>query len=194
MLSWFRKLCHRQSGFTLIELIVGVFVTALIVLAAAMVTTQMFKVNASSSKRVEVIRQVQNAGMWVSKDTQMAQSVNIDDPDHFFVLAWADWDTPAKYMLEYDIVNGDQLQRSYWVKQTADTDYVLDNQTIVANYVDTSLVTDESDPAFGKMRTRMEKSGRVYIFTITATIGGFTASGSPVTETRTYEILPRPSA
>ena len=71
-----------QRGFTLIELLVALAIVALIAGAAVMTIFQVINVTKSSNDRMTVIRQVQNAGYWISHDTQMAQY--IDSAASFF--------------------------------------------------------------------------------------------------------------
>lgn len=190
MMLWRLKQWNKQEGgFTLIELIIGVVLVSVISIAVAMTLVLMFKVTAGSSHRVTAIRQVQNAGMWITQDVQSAQTITIGG-SHFLEVLWADWDgTKYKVDYVYDPLVTSDLTRKYYVKNIADTDYVLTSQTVVAHYIDSSMDTSISPP---KAKTRVEQSGDIYTLTVTATITGFSANGMPVSETRTYEILPRP--
>jgi prepilin-type N-terminal cleavage/methylation domain-containing protein len=180
ILQRLKQLNKQQGGFTLIELIVGVVLASMISIAVAMTMGLIFKVNASSSHRVDAIRQVQNAGMWITQDVQMAQTITIGG-SHFLEVLWTDWDsTKYRVYYGYDTVVTNDLVRKYYVKHIVDTDYVLTSQTVVAHYID-----------IGSANTNIIESGKVYILTITAKISGLSANGQPVIETRTYEILPR---
>jgi len=74
-----------QRGFTLIELLLAIAIAALIASAATMAMFQVINVTKSSNDRLTVIRQVQNAGYYISQDAQMAEFVIIDDD-------WGTWD------------------------------------------------------------------------------------------------------
>ena len=173
------KINKQQGGFTLIELLIGVVVVSLISISATMVLGVMLKVNASSSKRVTAIRQVQNAGMWITQDVQSAQTITIGG-SHFLEVLWMDWDgTQYKVDFDYDAVVTNDLVRKYYIKPVGGTFPVNPNTRIVAaHYID-------------QAKTSFVKSGSVYKLTVTAKITGFSASGQPISETRTYEILPR---
>ena len=64
------RLSHREQGFTLLELVIGIAIGGLISLAVGSLMVMMFKVNAGSLSRSDAIRQVQNVGLWVSEDVQ----------------------------------------------------------------------------------------------------------------------------
>ena len=161
----------------MIELLVSLIIASLVAIAVTMIFGMMLKVNADNEKRVNAIRQVQNSGMYVTQDIQSAQTIILGG-GHFLETKWVDWDA-VQHDVTYDIANG-KLARSNVI---GGNDPVV---TTVGNYIDTSPTGTPP-----KAKTRIEQSGSVYNLTVTATISGFTANGLPVTETRTYEILPR---
>lgn len=191
MLVGLKQLNKQEYGLGLVELMIGIAIAGLISVAVVTTTVLMFKVDASSTNQVMAIRQVQNAGMWITQDVQSAQTITIGG-NHFLEVLWADWDgTKYKVDYDYDTVVTSDLTRKYYVKHIADTDYVLTSQTVVAHYIDSSMDTSINPQ---KAKTRVEQSGGRYTLTVTATITGFSANGMPVSETRTYEILPRPGS
>jgi prepilin-type N-terminal cleavage/methylation domain-containing protein len=129
----------NQKGFTLIELVVAMLITAII---SGGVTTAVFQVivgSARTNNHMIAVRQVQDAGYWVSHDAQMAQSIRIgDDPatpaTEFLTLTWTDWDNKvnqAVYSLE-NMSGGTlkQLKRSHSLNGTPDA------TAIVAQFID----------------------------------------------------------
>jgi prepilin-type N-terminal cleavage/methylation domain-containing protein len=173
----------NQKGFTLVELLIALAITAVI---AGSVTTAVFQVftgNARTSNHMTAVRQVQEAGYWVSHDTQMAQSVNATMTSPAILqLTWTDWESKGNHKVVYSLDPpgsglGRLLQRSYSINGTAQ------NSSTIARYIDssptqTSCIT--SDNSTGKL-----------VFTVTATVG---PSGSQQgSETRVYEVVPRPS-
>jgi prepilin-type N-terminal cleavage/methylation domain-containing protein len=184
------QLNKPQAGFTLIELVVGLLLASLISIAVAMSMGVMFRVNAESSQRVTAVRQVQNAGMWISRDVQVAQTITIGGGgSHFLEVRWTDWDG-KKYRVDYDYgttVTSDLIRKCY-VKLVSDPPGYLDDpttnpttQNVAAHYID-------------QANTSIIQSPSVYNLTVTAKIIGFSATGQPVSEKRTYEILPRSSS
>ena len=169
------KSIHKnQKGFTLIELIVAIAITALIIGVIVMSIFQVFIVNALSSNHMLAVRQVQNAGYWINHDVQMAQQepviVNSGGVLESIFLTWEGWDSTlheVTYTLE-----DTELKRSYW-NDTGETSEIL-----VAQYIN-------PDSA----KTKCDFTGGVLTLTVTAAVGTWPKVES---ETRIYEIIPRP--
>jgi prepilin-type N-terminal cleavage/methylation domain-containing protein len=155
-----------QRGFSLIEVLIAITVTSLIGGAAVTSIFQVFNVNAVSSSHMTVARQVQNAGYWISHDTQIAQSVAPGVSLGFpLVLSWTEWDA-TQHQVTYSLAGG-QLQRDDGT-----------NQTVVARYIDASS-------------TSCVFTNDELVFTVTATLGTYPQEES---ETRVYRIFPRPES
>ncbi len=116
-----------EKGFTYIELIVALAILALIGSATATATFQVLRVTERNNDHMTVVRQVQNAGYWLSRDAQMAQSVtadNLTSPD-FLVLNWTEWDyvdEPIYHSVTYffedltDSAAGNSIPGTEWMK------------------------------------------------------------------------------
>jgi prepilin-type N-terminal cleavage/methylation domain-containing protein len=183
MVTRLSRFNQRASGFTIIEVIISIAIVGIISVAVASTIGMLYRVNASSLNRANAIRQVQNAGMWVTQDIQSAQTITIGGT-HVLEALWTDWDG-TKYKVDYDygsVVTTD-LARKYYVKLTTDAGFSATptSQIIVAHFIDHA-------------NTNFIQSGSVYNLTITAKITGLSANGQAVSETRTYEILPRPGS
>ncbi|MBI4334824.1 MAG: prepilin-type N-terminal cleavage/methylation domain-containing protein [Chloroflexi bacterium] len=79
-----------ERGFTIIELQVAIALVALMAVAATISTIQVIKYSPVAKDRMTVVRQVQNAGYWISRDVEMAEVVTISGltyPD-FLMLSW----------------------------------------------------------------------------------------------------------
>jgi prepilin-type N-terminal cleavage/methylation domain-containing protein len=104
------KLKTTEKGFTLIELLVvlgiagaimGVMSTAVIIITRT--TSQNDELNVN-------MRQVQNAGQWITRDTLMAQSVSTSTTGVFLNLSWSDWNSDNN-TIRY-VLSGNTLTRS----------------------------------------------------------------------------------
>jgi len=144
---------HGERGFTLIELLVAITIMVLVSGAAGAAIFQIFGGTKRNSDHLTVVRQVQNAGYWISRDAQMAQSVTTDNltlPD-FLILSRTEWDAAgdpiyhsARYFFE-DLTDGiGKLKRSHWSSAGAN------EQTLVAEYIyyDPDGVDDTSKASY----------------------------------------------
>ncbi len=168
----------NQKGFTLVELVMAMAVTAIIASAVTTVIYQVFNMNARSSNHMVAVRQVQNAGYWVSHDAQMAQSTNVTGAD-FLVLKWTDWNNgqnQVTYTLENASGGVKNLRRTYSIDSGSGP--VVQTNFLVGQYIN-------PDPAL----TSCNFTSNKLTFTVTATVG----TGSKAErETRKYEVKPRP--
>ena len=166
----FRK---GERGFTIIELLVALAITGLIAGALSMTIAQIMGSNSQSSNHATVIRQVQNAGYWVSHDVQMAQSdptIDLSADGFPLVITWTEWNG-TENEVTYTITGTDMI-RSLSVNGVPTSSF------IVARYL-------EVDPT----KTLCTFSGGILYLTVTATINDLRT----VSETREYQIVPRPS-
>jgi len=128
---------HGERGFTLIELLVAMTIMVLASGAAGAAIFQIFGGTERNNDHLTVVRQVQNAGYWISRDTLMAHSVTTDNltPD-FLILSWTEWDAAGdpiyhstRYFFE-DLTDGiGKLKRNHWSSAGAN------EQTLVAEHI-----------------------------------------------------------
>ena len=174
-----------QRGFTLIELIIAIAIAGLITAGITAAIMQILTINTRASNHMVAVRQVQQAGKEVSKDTLQAQSVNATGSTDFLTLNWIEWAagnmTGSNHTVVYTLISMPssglkKLQREHYI------DVTLNSTTIVAEYID-----DTIDLVSGEPKTRCDWNGSLLIFTVTATLG-------TESETRVYEIQPRPDS
>jgi type II secretory pathway component PulJ len=129
----------QEIGFTVLELLVATAIMALASIAAGMAIYQVFGGTEGNNDRMTALHQVQNAGYWISRDTQMAISVNTTDtltyPD-FLRVGWTEWDdtgTPTYHLINYTLENGSN--NLYSLKRTHTTIGGSTEETMIADYI-----------------------------------------------------------
>jgi prepilin-type N-terminal cleavage/methylation domain-containing protein len=189
--SFISKITKNQRGFTLIELIIAIAITTLIIGGVASALFQVYNVNTLNSNHMNATRQVQNAGFWISQDSQMAQIVDTTDDVgtaeiEILFLSWTGWG--------YDI--GDDKGTDY-----VEVVYYYDVATseIWRNEVKTTTIYDSDGGPVGTpppssslfwvaqfiTSATTTLSGNKIVLTIVAEVGDSS-------EQRTYEVSPRP--
>lgn len=167
-----------EKGFTLIEVLVVVFIMALIAGAATMTISQVLGITKNSNDRTTAIRQVQNAGYWISRDSLMAQTVTTDDDPgtlelEFITLSWTAWEDNDVHKIVYtfeDMPTGlKKLKRQHLVYDINGLEIGNDMMYIAKNIIDSASFSVEDG---------------VWILSIGARSG-------TKTENREYEIIPR---
>ena len=171
--SMLKRLSRSQKGFTLVELMIVIALTGIISTAAAMSIHQVLTGTALSNDLNTAINQVRNAGYWISRDAQMAQSVdhNPGDPK-FFELTWTDWDDSELHTISYSL---ESIPAGLNKLKRSETDNNGTTQTFIAQHIKSK---EEGV-------TWCQWDGEVLTVTITAQVGG-------KTETRTFQVKPRP--
>jgi type II secretory pathway pseudopilin PulG len=169
-----------EKGFIYIELIVAMTIATLVVTATTMAIFQVMKNSERNSNHITAIGQVQNAGSWISRDTQMAQSVTTDglpSPD-FLVISWTDGDSGDEWQVVYTLEN----------MSVSGLKKLMRNQSINGGENISTLVAQYIDP--DSERTKCQFVSGTLSLTITAAVG----NGSNMeSESRTYQLVPRSS-
>jgi len=171
-----------QGGFTLIELLVVMAIAALMVGAASMTTFQVTDITRRSNDHMTAVRQVQNAGYWISRDALMAEQVIVDsDPEtaDFLTVLWTEWgygEDSIYHSVIYSFQDLSQgiakLKRTHWSSAGAN------EQTLVAEYI--YYNPDDPDDT-----TKVSYQSPVLTMQITASLG-------EAKETKEYRVCGRP--
>jgi len=161
----------NQKGFTLVELAVALAITGLITGGITMTIFQVFDVNARTSNHMTAVRQVQNAGYWISRDAQMAQSTVITEVLGFpSTLTWTEYVAPSdEHQVVYTLLADNKLQREHYTNRAINPD--PDATSIVAQFID----PDNTNCGFAGGSTFSlpdANEGSEDRFTITDAVGG----------------------
>ena len=178
-----KRIHKEQRGLTLIELLIALPIAALIIAAATGAIIQLLESSRASNHMV-ALRQVQTAGYWVSKDGVQAQHV-VDDntttlhidvpPPAILILEWTGWQGNVSYRITYSL----QDMPSGSLKQLERTEEVTGAE-VVTSIIATNLVPEETSCEWTNNTVK-----QAFTFKVTAKVG-------KQTETRIYEIKPRP--
>ena len=152
-----------EKGFTLIEVLVALTIAGAIMGVVTMTIMTMMQVGPKNNAQAIVFTQVQNAGLFISRDAMMTEAVVTDQPGTLVVLNWTDAQD-VTHSIKY-IFQGTTLMRQ--VDSGA--------MTLVAEYIDMASSTATWDSGRKKLTV-----------TIKASFGGAQAQ-------RTYEVTPRPT-
>ncbi len=199
----------NQRGFSLVEMLIVLAIIGGVMAAATMTIVQVINGSSSTSDHMIAVRQVQNAGYWVSRDVQMAQNV-VPAPysDGFpLTLTWTDRysnDHQVVYSLE-DMPGGlASLQRQHTCVALG-----LDVTSTVAEFIDpdgtncylyrcllcgeelASMAELEAHFASEHVGEELQYENGALTLTITAKVSSFPQEQS---ETRIYKVTPRPNS
>ena len=181
-----------ERGFTLIEVLVVIAIVASITAAATMSTFQVFNVTRRSNDHVVAVRQVQNAGYWISRDALMAENIVVDNqtPSNFLVLTWTEWSYEpggvstyheVTYSYSLQDLSSDVIWKLSREHSTYDADQEPESETnLVAEYID-------YDPSMGFDGPTWADYENPPVLTVQ-----ITSSLGEASETREYRVLPRP--
>ena len=171
-----RRFTKNEKGLTLLELLIVLPIAAIVVGAASAVIIQLLSAS-STSAHMAALRQVQQAGYWVSTDALQAQVVTANtttawgSEDFPLSLKWTDWDSNNHNITYRLMPMGDlyELKRSDGATGITVARYLTANTTCSWNSTSTTAP----------------------VLTLTVEASVVAAARGPGAETRTYEIKPR---
>lgn len=116
-----KKLTKGEKGLTLLELLIGIGLIALISTGIAMTVSQTFTGSTRSSNHMVAVRQAQEAGYWVSYHVSSAQNVTITGNSGFpLILRWFDFGPPCERHRIVFSLSSSGLRGSYYVEDVLD--------------------------------------------------------------------------
>lgn len=154
MFCRFVSIIKSQRGFTLNEMLVSIGILGLIAPAIGMAIFQVFSTNALSTAHMTAVKQAENAIYRISRDAQMAQTVQRGGGSGFPLnLTWVEWNSTSNNVT-YTIQNG-ELWRAYSINGSQPT------STMVAQYINTNSGA-----------TNCQFANGVLTFKVTVSVGG----------------------
>ena len=166
-----------EDGYSLIGLLVGLPIMAIMTTGMMMAIFQIHSVSSARTNHIIAVREVQNVGHWLTLDGQIAAIIEpTQDPDGFpLTMSWNDQDD-NQHEVVYALLLDNKLQREHYTNRSINP--VPDATTLVAQFIDPSSTSCDVT-ANGEL---------VANITVVVSIGSGTH-----TETRVYRILPRQS-
>ena len=151
----------------MVELLAGMALSGILIGGIVMTIFQVNVGTAQNKNNMYALRQVQNTGHYISRDTLQAECIGLGTNNGFpIALSWSDPGTSENHSIKYEY---DPYTRS--LTRTN----LINSSTI--------KIADNIDPT-----TSFTNNGTGYfILTVTANMSGY----QPASATRTYEIEPR---
>jgi prepilin-type N-terminal cleavage/methylation domain-containing protein len=165
-----------QRGFSILELVIVILLTGIITTAITTTFFQVFNMNTRTANHMIAVSQVQQAGKIVSEDMLETQPNKInDDPEEgeFLILGWTAQNSTEVHDVTYTLEDGE-----LWREETIEIigDDPVTTNVRVAEYIYPDETSCDWDSGSG-----------VLTFTVTAKVGD-------ESETRVYEVKPRPQS
>jgi len=140
-----------ENGYSFIEVLIAVSVSALLAIGAGMTTAQIFRSSRLNNDWNVMLRQAQSVGQWVSQDALMVSTINIgDDPGtsdiEFISMFWKDWesgDTYDTYYLWFDTADSLKLLTRRQVTRDNNGAVISDTSVLVATNIYAATLTQQ---------------------------------------------------
>jgi prepilin-type N-terminal cleavage/methylation domain-containing protein len=172
-----RPFLKNNRGMTLVEVLIALAIGAFICTAAIGILTQVLILPPRAGNDMLAMRQVQNAGYYISQDGVQSQNITATAPSGFpLYISFVGWpenvtSNPTKTYITYSLIAGNILQRLMVVKDEKSNAVISQSQLSVADHI--SSITAQYSIV-----------NKLLTVTVTARI-------DTATENRTYQISPR---
>lgn len=142
-----------EKGFTFIEMLIAVSVSALLAVGAGMTTMQILTGSRQNNDWNVAVRQAQSVGQCVSQDALMVSTIDIgDDPEtedvEFISLFWKDWENGNTYntcYLWFDSANSLKQLKRRQVTRDINGAITGDTTVLVADNIYAATLTPQTN-------------------------------------------------
>lgn len=187
---------QRESGFTLIEVLVTLVLVSIVAIGASALIYHLLGVNSMNANAVTVTTSINSATDYLRDDVQMSNIVTTD-PDtgndvitgigtsdtEWLWLTWT-WLDESKnkefHRVAYEIEDN-KLYRTHTISNTSET--LSETRTMISQYIDASGT--EWDLSYDLV------GGKINGLTVDITISAFADGYRSATESRTIQVVPR---
>jgi prepilin-type N-terminal cleavage/methylation domain-containing protein len=142
-----------EKGFTFIEVLIAVSISALLAVGAGMTTMQILTNSRQNNDWNIAVRQAQSIGQQISQDALMVSNIDIgDDPGtedvEFISLLWKDWengDTYDTFYLWFDSEDSLKELRKRVVTRDNSGSVISDTTSLVATNIYQATITEQTN-------------------------------------------------
>ena len=124
---------NGEKGFTLIELVVALAIAAFVTAAASMTIITMMRLTPKNNNWAIALRQVQDAGYWISRDVLMSDNITVGTGSTFLTMRQPQvaTTTPKTIVYQFQNMSGGlkRLVRTDNTTATLIAEYLSDNTT-----------------------------------------------------------------
>jgi len=166
-----------EEGYSLGGLLIALALLAIVTIGITMAVFHIYNVSSARTNHIIAIREVQNAGRWLTRDGQIAATIEpTHDSDGFpLTISWNDPDD-NQHEVVYTLLLDNRLQRQHYTNRSINPE--PDATTLLARFIDPSS-------------TSCNVTGNSELTASITTIVNMDSAN--YTETRTYRIFPRRS-
>ncbi len=148
------KLYREQKGFTLIEVMIAMSITALITSVIGTAIFQILDRSASGQDTLRALNDIQNAGRWIYLDGEKAQSTDLINealPVNSMTFSWTADGQP--HTVSYSLANSALIRNHNGVQTTAARYIAVAEFSISNNLITIDLTSSPGSSGVSKVVT-----------------------------------------